>query len=454
MIDDSRVTAAGLCRIHTGFPIIPVRGTSIVSAGASLAGGAGLGFTDMKFTDTACAITVVGVGADGWDSVAPAGRAHILRAEVLLGGRRHLDLLPDTSALREAWPSPLLAGLDDLLDRHTGRRIVALASGDPLVSGIGATLVRRLGPDAVHVIPAVSSVALARARMGWAAEDCETVTLVGRNIDVVRRYLTRGRRIVVLTSGASGPAEVARILVDADFADARVTVFENLGHPTSASRRDGRARDLVDVTAADLNVLCIECSGAEGLSTVPGLPDDCFDHDGQLSKRPIRLAAVCALAPKPGEVLWDVGAGAGSVGIEWARTDPRCRTIALEQNDSRADTIERNAARSGVPTTVRVVRGAAPSGLAGLDTPDAIFVGGGGSRPGVLETCWDALRPGGRLVVHAVTLETEAVLIDWWKRHGGELTRLSVEQASAIGTFTGWQAMRPVVQWCVMKGEK
>ncbi|WP_068154987.1 bifunctional cobalt-precorrin-7 (C(5))-methyltransferase/cobalt-precorrin-6B (C(15))-methyltransferase [Rhodococcus phenolicus] len=399
-------------------------------------------------------ITVVGMGADGWDSIASAGRARVLQADVLLGGRRHLALLPDTHALREPWPSPLLAGLDDLLARHTGRDVVVVASGDPLVSGIGATLVRRLGADAVQVIPAVSSVALARARMGWAAEDCETVTLVGRHVDVLRRYLTRGRRLVVLTSDASGPAEVARLLVDAGFADARVTVLANLGHPTDETRRDGPAAGLVGTTSAELNLLCIECSGAEGLSTVPGLPDDCFEHDGQLSKRPIRVAAVSALSPKPGQLLWDVGAGAGSVGIEWARTDPRCRTLALEQNAARADAIERNALRLGVPTTVRVVRGAAPAALAGLDTPDAIFVGGGGSRTGVLETCWEALRPGGRLVAHAVTLETEVVLVDWWKRHGGELTRHSVEQAAAIGTFSGWQALRPVVQWSVVKGEK
>ena len=394
-------------------------------------------------------ITVVGIGADGWDGITSEGQALVLQADVLLGGRRHLDLLPDTPALREPWPSPLLAGLDDLLTRHAGRRVVVVASGDPMVSGIGGTLVRRLGPDAVHVIPAVSSVALARARMGWAAEDCETVTLVGRHVDALRRYLTRDRRLIVLTSDASGPAQVARLLVAAGFADARVTV---LAHPADETRCDGRAADLVDVTAADLNLLCIECTGAEGLSVTPGLPDDCFEHDGQLSKRPIRLAAVCALSPQPGQLLWDVGAGAGSVGIEWARTDPRCRTLAVEHNPGRADAIERNAARLGVPTAVRVVRGAAPAALAGLATPDAIFVGGGGSRPGVLETCWDALRPGGRLVVHAVTLETEAVLVEWWKRHGGELTRLSVEQASAIGTFTGWQALRPVVQWSIVKG--
>lgn len=404
----------------------------------------------LLFTAMGSRITVVGIGADGWSSVPATGRERILAADVLLGGERHLAMLPPTDAVRERWPSPLLGGLDDLLARHSGT-VVALASGDPLVSGIGSTLIRRLGGDAVEVIPSVSAVALARARMGWAAEECDTVTLVGREVDALRRYLTRGRRLVVLTSDSSSPAELSRLLVGEGFPDARVTVLGDLGG--EESRIDGAAADLVDVTAPQLSLLCIDCAGAEGLSTIPGLPDDCFENDGQLSKRPIRAAAVCALGPRPGELLWDVGAGAGSVGIEWARTDPRCRTIAVERDSARADTIVINAARLGVPS-LTVVRGGAPEALSGLPAPDAIFVGGGGSRDGVLETCWQSLRPGGRLVVHAVTLETEAVLVQWWKECGGELSRLSVEQASSIGRFTGWQSLRPVVQWSVTKGDR
>ncbi|MEE2061010.1 precorrin-6y C5,15-methyltransferase (decarboxylating) subunit CbiE [Rhodococcus artemisiae] len=395
-------------------------------------------------------ITVVGIGADGWSSMSATGREHVLAADVLLGGERHLAMIPPTDAAREQWPSPLLSSLDDLLARHPGR-VVALASGDPLVSGIGSTLIRRLGRDAVEVIPAVSSVALARARMGWSAEECDTVTLVGRDVDALRRYLSRGRRLIVLTSNSSSLPEIARLLVGEGFADAAVTVLGNLG--ADEDRIASTAGDLVDTAGPQLGLLCIECVGAEGLSTTPGLPDEFFENDGQLSKRPIRAAAVCALAPRPGELLWDVGAGAGSVGIEWARTDPRCRAIAIEKDRMRGDAIARNAARLGVPS-LRVVTGGAPDALAGLDVPDAIFVGGGGSRDGVLEACWHALRPGGRLVVHAVTLETEAVLVQWWKKCGGELSRLSVEQASSIGTFTGWQSLRPVVQWSVTKGEK
>ncbi|UPW05945.1 precorrin-6y C5,15-methyltransferase (decarboxylating) subunit CbiE [Rhodococcus pyridinivorans] len=397
-------------------------------------------------------MTVVGIGADGWSGVPSTVRERILAAEVLLGGRRHLDLVPAGTAVREEWPSPLLSGLDDLLDRHAGKDVVALASGDPLVSGIGTTLIRRLGGDAVEVIPAISSVALARARMGWSAEECETITVVGREIDALRRVLTRGRKLVVLVDGAR-VADVATLLEAAGFGNSRVAVLSHLG-AADESRIDAKAAHLTDTGVRSLSLMCVEVDGPAGLSVLPGLDDSLFEHDGQLSKRTVRLAAVCALAPRPGELLWDVGAGAGSVGIEWARTDPRCRTLAIEKDERRAGAIERNAAALGVPSIVRIVRGAAPAALVGLPVPDAIFVGGGGSREGVLDTCWDALPPGGRLVAHAVTLETEAVLVQWWKTHGGELTRLSVEHADPIGTFTGWRAQRPVVQWSAVKGER
>lgn len=412
----------------------------------------GLWFTAMGPIRQTTGMTVVGIGADGWSGVPSTVRERILAAEVLLGGRRHLDLVPAGTAVREEWPSPLLSGLDDLLDRHAGKDVVALASGDPLVSGIGTTLIRRLGGDAVEVIPAISSVALARARMGWSAEECETITVVGREIDALRRVLTRGRKLVVLVDGAR-VADVATLLEAAGFGNSRVAVLSHLG-AADESRIDAKAAHLTDTGVRSLSLMCVEVDGPAGLSVLPGLDDSLFEHDGQLSKRTVRLAAVCALAPRPGELLWDVGAGAGSVGIEWARTDPRCRTLAIEKDERRAGAIERNAAALGVPSIVRIVRGAAPAALVGLPVPDAIFVGGGGSREGVLDTCWDALPPGGRLVAHAVTLETEAVLVQWWKTHGGELTRLSVEHADPIGTFTGWRAQRPVVQWSAVKGER
>ena len=202
-----------------------------------------------------------------------------------------------------------------------------------------------------------------------------------------------------------------------------------------------------------MNVICLELQAAPGaalLPGVPGLPDDAFEHDGQLTKRDLRTSALSRLAPVPGQLLWDVGAGAGSVAIEWARTDRRCRAVAIEQHPDRADRIDRNAQRLGVPG-IRVVRGDAPAALADLPRPDAVFVGGGASTPGVLDSCWAALAPGGRLVVHAVTIETETSLVQRFQVSGGELVRLSVERAEPLGSFTGWTPARAITQWSITK---
>ncbi|GAA3978650.1 precorrin-6y C5,15-methyltransferase (decarboxylating) subunit CbiE [Thermobifida alba] len=397
-------------------------------------------------------VTVVGVGADGWEGLPPASRVAIRDAEVVIGGARHLALVPDTGAVREPWPSPLLSGLPAMLDRYRGRRVAVLASGDPLLSGVGTTLVRLLGADRVRILPAVSSVALARARMRWSAESVDVVTLVGRDVDAVRRYFTPGRRLVVLSSDGTTPARVAARLVEDGLGGSRMTVLADLGaeHET---RRDATAAEWGGRAAPALNVVCVEVATDGGHPVTPGLPDEVFDHDGQLTKRELRIAAVCALGPRPGALLWDVGAGAGSVAVEWLRADPRCRAVAVERHPERVRRIARNAARLGVPS-LRVVHGAAPEALAGLESPDAVFVGGGASDPAVLDLCWSALRPGGRMVVHAVTLETEAALVERWKRHGGDLTRLAVERAAPLGAFTGWSPARPVVQWAATKTDQ
>lgn len=399
-------------------------------------------------------ITVVGVGADGWDGLAPGPRRAVEDADVLVGGARHLGLVPDNvRAVRERWPSPLREGLPALLERYDGRDVVVLASGDPHVSGVGTTLVDLLGAARVHVEPAVSSVALARARVGWSAESADVLTVVGRDPDAVHRYLTPGRRLVVLSSDATTPAQVAERLVAAGFGVSTLTVLGDLGSDAE-SRLERTAAGFGAPDVSRLNVVCVDVRadgpGTPVLAPVPGLPDEAFEHDGQLTKRDLRASALSRLAPCPGELLWDVGAGAGSVGIEWLRADPRCRAVAVEAHPGRADRIGRNAARLGVPG-LEVRLGHAPDALAGLARPHAVFVGGGASAPGVLEACWSALRPGGRLVVHAVTLETEAVVRDWWSRVGGELTRLSVERAEPIGSFTGWAPARPVVQWAVTR---
>ncbi|GAA1742834.1 precorrin-6y C5,15-methyltransferase (decarboxylating) subunit CbiE [Aeromicrobium alkaliterrae] len=396
-------------------------------------------------------VHVVGVGADGWDGVPASLQALVVEADVVVGGERHLAMLPDrVAAERMAWPSPLRDALPGLVEAWDGRRVVVLASGDPYVAGIGTTLQDFVPADRLVVHPAVSSVALARARMGWPAE----AATVLRHAGELPRHAAPGHRILLLSADATTPGAVARALVERGLGASRLTALGHLGG-ADESRVEGVAADW-DHAVPTLHVLAIEVVGrpaVAGLGWVAGLPDDAFDHDGQITKRDLRASALARLAPTPGALLWDVGAGAGSVGIEWMRAHPTCRTVAVESHPDRVVRIARNAMRLGVPD-LGVVQGRAPDALVDLPTPDAVFVGGGATRDGVLEAAWEALRPGGRLVVHAVTLETERVVVDWAARLGGELTRVSVETAQPIGTFTGWTPARAVVQWAVTKSPK
>jgi precorrin-6Y C5,15-methyltransferase (decarboxylating) len=397
-------------------------------------------------------ITVVGIGADGWESLPSRLRDVVKQAAVLLGGRRHLDLVPAVAGQRrETWPTPLGAGLPSLLADLGKGPVVALASGDPLVSGIGTTLVDLLGADAVTIEPAVSSVALARAAMRWSAESHTVVSVVGRDVALVRRELAPGRRVLLLSSDQHSPSDIARLLVEAGYGASAVTVLGDLGS-ASSSRRDFARADGLDPAEgfSRLTVVALECAGPDRGGWVAGLPDDAFESDGQLTKRDLRASALARLSPRPGEHLWDVGAGAGSVGIEWMRAHPTCTATAVEAETARAARIARNAAALGVPG-LQVVVGRAPDALADLPAPQAVFVGGGATAPGVLDACLDRLAEGGRLVVHGVTLETEHLLGGLHAQHGGELVRIAVETAAPIGSFTGWTPARTVTQWTLLR---
>ncbi|WP_307804878.1 precorrin-6y C5,15-methyltransferase (decarboxylating) subunit CbiE [Streptomyces sp. VRA16 Mangrove soil] len=399
---------------------------------------------------------VVGIGADGWPGLPPASRAALAGAEVLIGGPRQLALLPDDACPGErvAWPSPLRPAVPGLLKRYAGRRVAVLASGDPMFYGIGRTLTETVSAHAYafDVLPHPSSVSYACARLGWPLEETETVTLVGRPVDRLAAALHDGRRILVLSAGADTPARVAALLTDRGFGASRMTVLEQLGGEAETAY-EAVARDWPHPPGDPLNVIAVACvrdADALRLGATPGLPDAAYENDGQLTKRHIRAATLAALAPAPGELLWDVGGGSGSIGVEWMRTHPSCRAYAVERSPERARRIERNAARLGVPA-LGVVTGAAPQALAELPPPDAVFIGGGLTAPGLLDACWDALAPGGRLVANTVTLESEALLTQWYRRHGGELVKLSVAHAVPVGGFTGWRQAMPVTQWSVTR---
>lgn len=396
------------------------------------------------------AVTVVGVGADGWAGLPPGHRDLVLAADVVVGGARHLAALPPHPGQRRVpWPSPLRARLPGFLSGLGVGRVVALASGDPLVSGVGTTLVDLLGAHRVRVLPAVSSLALARAELGWSAESCAVVSVVGRHPALVLRELAPGRRVLVLSSDQHTPAQVADLLRAAGYGASRMHVLGDLGS-AHASRLDGTAAHWAG-PAPRLHVLALELSGPARGGWVAGLPDSVYEHDGQLTKRDLRAGALARLAPAPGEHLWDVGAGAGSVGIEWMRAHPTCTATAVEADPGRAATITRNADALGVPG-LQVVTGRAPGALAGLPGPSAVFIGGGATAPGVVDRCLDALPDGGRLVVHGVTVQTERLLGERHARHGGELTRIAVETAAPIGSFTGWAPARTVTQWAFSPG--
>ena len=397
-------------------------------------------------------IVVVGIGADGWEGLAPTSRAEVERAEVLLGSARQLALVPESvTAQRVPWPSPLTEALPGLVEEHAGRAVVVLASGDPMLSGIGTTLTKLLGAERVRVLPAPSSVSLACARLGWAVEDTCVVSLVGRPVELLHPHVQPGARLLVLGSDGSTPAEVARLLSDRGYGQSLVTVLAGLGGPEETVRTGTAAT--WSQPAPALVVTAVECRAERGtmpLPTTPGLPDGAYESDGQLTKSEVRAVTLSRLAAVPGQLLWDIGAGAGSVGLEWMRAHPNCRAVAVEADEERAARIARNAARLGVPY-LRVVHGHAPDVLGRLGSPDAIFIGGGLTTPLLLESCWDALPPGGRLVANAVTVESEAVLATWHARVGGELVRVAVQRAEPVGSFTGWRAAMPVTIWSVTR---
>lgn len=395
-------------------------------------------------------LTIVGIGEDGFAGLGKAARRALLTATRIVGAERQLALLPPhIRGERLLWPSPF--SLAPVLEQR-GTPTCVLASGDPMFYGVGASLCRELPAAEVCVLPAPSSISLAAARLGWALQDCTVVSLVARPLAGLSRHLHDGARLLVLSEGAATPAEVATLLCQRGFSASRLSVLEHLGG-AQERRIDGLAADWQWPPAAALNLIAIDCRADAGRQPLPptvGLPDEAYRHDGQLTKRDVRAVTLARLAPLPGELLWDVGAGCGSIGIEWSRAHPQCRAIAIEADAGRQAHISHNRDALGVPQ-LQLVAGEAPQALAGLPAPDAVFIGGGVTIAGVLEDCWAALKPGGRLVANAVTLQSEARLIDWYSHHGGELLRLHIAHARPLGSFDTWRQALPITLLCVRK---
>jgi precorrin-6Y C5,15-methyltransferase (decarboxylating) len=393
-------------------------------------------------------LSIVGIGEDGIDGLNAAARGLVSAAEIVFGGRRHLSLAaPLVRGAARPWPSPFDGAADEVLN-HRGRQICVLASGDPFHYGVGALLAQRIDAREMIVVPAPSAFSLAAARLGWSLPQTVLLSVHGRTLDLMRPHLQPGARILALTSDAEGPAALARLLAQSGFGASRLTVLEALGGPRERIRATTAAACDFDAIDA-LNTIAIEVEAAPNarvIARAPGLADDLFEHDGQITKREVRAVTLSSLAPRRGELLWDIGSGAGSVAIEWMLVDPLMGAIAIERRADRAARLRRNAAAFGVPR-LEVVEAAAPAALAGLTPPDAIFIGGGASEPDLLDAAIAALRPGGRLVVNAVTLATEALLIGRHAALGGELIRIAIARAGAVGEKSGWRPAMPVTQW-------
>ncbi|WP_075291182.1 precorrin-6y C5,15-methyltransferase (decarboxylating) subunit CbiE [Pararhizobium arenae] len=397
-------------------------------------------------------LTVIGIGEDGLAGLGDEAKRVLASAAVVFGGKRHIALAQTAiTGERRCWLSPFERSVDEVVALR-GTPVVVLASGDPFFFGVGVTLGRRIGREEMRVIPAPSAFSLAASRMGWALQDTVMVSLHGRPLDLVRPHLQPGSRVIALTSDEQGPEELARLLTEEGFGASRLTVLEALGG--ERERVTSFVASAFAISGIDpLNVCAIEVQAdqdARVLTLASGLDDGLFEHDGQITKRKIRAVTLSALAPRRGELLWDIGGGSGSISVEWMLCDPEMRAIAIEASPERAARISRNAARFGVPD-LRVVVGAAPAALEGLPVPDAIFIGGGGSEDGVMEAALSALRLGGRLVANAVTTEMEVVLLACQAKLGGSLTRIEIARASPVGSMTGWKPAMPVTQWTWVK---
>ncbi len=401
-------------------------------------------------------IDVVGIGADGWSGLTEPARAMVSAADVVFGSSRQLQSLPIPARKQKIWPKPLLPNLRSSIEGVGDARICVLGSGDPMFHGIGVTLVREFGPALLHVIPAPSSLSLACARLGWPVHTTTTVSLVTGPGSTLLPALSAGANVLVLSRDRFTPEQVSAVLRDNGFGGSTMTVLEQLGGP--AERSISATADQWAAPAGDsLNVVAIECVLVPSRirsTRVPGLPDSLYAGDGQLTKTEVRALTLSALAPAPGELLWDVGGGSGSIAIEWMRTDSRCRAVIFETNEHRRTQIETNASALGVPGVV--IRGRAPDGFAvdgapDAALPDAIFIGGGLTEDSMIDACWDVLGSGGRLVANAVTAESEALLLSSVARFGGALRKFQIYRGEPLGSFTSWRPHLPVAQWIAVK---
>lgn len=392
---------------------------------------------------------IVGIGEDGLAGLTPATRAVVEAAEVILGGQRHHTLTDGLNVRRIAWPSPFDALIDTLTGLR-GQRVVVLATGDPLWFSVGARIGRAINPAEIAYHPQLSAFQLAAARLGWSMADVETLTVHGRPVEQIIAFIQPDARLLILTTGEDTPTQIARFLTERGFGASHMVVLANMGGEKE-TRFEGLAENWAHRVPA-FNTLAVDCVAAPDaalLPRVPGLADTLFQHDGTMTKREVRAVTIAKLMPMRGALLWDIGTGSGSVAIEWMRAARYARAIGIEPRPDRRALAAANALALGVPR-LELLDGLVPEALDDLPAPDAVFIGGGLSEETYV-AAWSALKPLGRLVANAVTLESQAVLIDLHARHGGDLVQLAVSRAAPVGPRTGWRPAMPVTQWSLVK---
>ncbi len=397
-------------------------------------------------------LSIIGIGEDGVAGLSPVAQRLVSSAELVVGGKRHLGLADSLiRGRRLSWPSPIRDALPEI-EKHRGRPVAVLASGDPFHYGIGDLLLGSISADETLCLPRPSSFSLAAARLGWSLQDVSVVSLHGRAFEAVVRYLQPGALVLALAWDGDTAGKLARLLVERGMGQSKVTVLENMGG-SHERMRAAKAADFNLADVAPLNTIAVEIvasADATVLPLAPGLADALFEHDGQLTKRDVRAVTLSALAPRQGELLWDVGLGAGSIAIEWLLRHRSLKAIGFEERPERAARAARNAASLGTPD-LAIVEGRAPDAFAGQPRPDVVFIGGGLCDPGVFDAAWSALKPGGRFVANAVTLESENRLTDCFQRQGGELVRLQVAKADRVGGAFAWKSAMPITQWRARK---
>jgi precorrin-6B C5,15-methyltransferase / cobalt-precorrin-6B C5,C15-methyltransferase len=396
-------------------------------------------------------LSIIGIGESGREGLCASASRLIDEAVVIAGGARHLALIGAVRGETLEWKKPFRDTISRILER-AGEPVCVLASGDPFWFGAGAVLAEYVPPSEMLVLPAPSTFSLAASRLGWPLQDAVTLGLHAARAETLRRHLHHGQRILALSPDGSAPGQAAQLLCGYGFGGSVVHIMEALGGPRERLYRR-LAKEIQSETFGALNIIAIEMEAGRDARPVPfapGLPDSYFEHDGQITKREVRAITISALRPAPGELLWDIGLGSGSIAIEWLLAHASMRARGFETSAARAVQAARNAASLGVPH-LEIREGTAPGTFADAEAPDAIFAGGGVSDAGLLAAAWDALKPGGRMVSNAVSLEGQAALIACRATRGGTLTRISIEREHAVGRYTVWQPAIPVLQWAAVK---